>query len=250
MELAGLRALVTGAGSPTGIGFAIAKQLQQSGAEVALTSLSERVLERGKELNCFATHGDLTHESEAKRVVAEVIDHLGGLDVLVNNAGMTSVVDSASAESNSVSELSLENWHRSLKRNLDSAFLATKFALPSLRKSENGRIIFIASTTGPLQAMARDAAYASSKAALVGLTRSLAVDEAPITVNAIAPGWIATDSQTPHEALQGKATLLSRSGKPEEIASAVLWLASPSSAFTTGQLIVIDGGNSIREERA
>lgn len=250
MELAGLRALITGAGSPTGIGFAIAAQLKQAGVEVALTSLSDRVLDRGKELNSFATRGDLTIESDADRVVSETAQELGGIDILVNNAGMTSVVDPASAESNSVSELSLDQWHHSLKRNLDSAFLTTKFALPYLRRSNNGRIIFIASTTGPLQAMARDAAYASSKAALVGLTRSLAVDEAPITVNAIAPGWIATESQTPHEAAQGKATLLGRSGRPEEIASAVLWLASPQAAFTTGQLIVIDGGNSIREERA
>lgn len=250
MELSGLTALITGAGSKNGIGFSIAEALKTVGAEVVLTSRSERVLERGKEIRALALAADLTQENEVQSLISQATTHLGRLDILVNNAGMTSITDPATNETNSVSDLTFEDWQKSLSRNLSSAFLTTKYALPYLRKSSNGRIIFIASTSGPLQATANDAAYATSKAALVGLTRALAIDEAPITVNAIAPGWIATESQTPHEAHQGRATLLGRSGTPEEVASAVTWLASPKAAFTTGQMIVIDGGNSILEERA
>lgn len=250
MELQGLRALVTGAGAPGGIGFAVAKQLATHGAAVAITSLSDRVIERGREINVFAKTADLTRESEVIELIDDTVAALGGLDILINNAGMTSVTSPATNEVGAVAHLTLEDWHKSLNRNLDTAFLTTKYALPHLRKSPSGRIIFVTSTTGPIQAMAGDAGYATAKAALIGLTRSLAIDEAPITVNAVAPGWIATDSQTEHEAHQGKVTPLGRSGKPDEVASAVRWLASPLAGFTTGQIIVIDGGNAISEERA
>jgi 3-oxoacyl-[acyl-carrier protein] reductase len=109
----------------------------------------------------------------------------------------------------------------------------------------------VSSVTGPRMAMKHQPGYAAAKAAVVGLMRSLALDEArhQITCNAILPGWIATDTQLADEASQGLRTPLGRSGTPAEIAATALWLASKESAYLTGQEIVIDGGNSIAEER-
>lgn len=164
---------------------------------------------------------------------------------------MTSVANPAGRESASLEDMSIESWRASIARNLDSLFYLTKAALPHIRKSEAGRIINITSVTGPVMAMRNEIGYASAKAAVTGFTRALALDEAGrgITVNAIAPGWIATDSQSEHEREQGLKSPMRRSGKPEEIASAILWLASKEASYITGQTIVMDGGNSIAEER-
>jgi 3-oxoacyl-[acyl-carrier protein] reductase len=184
-------------------------------------------------------------------VVATALEYLGGIDVLVNNAGMTSVAQGAGDESSGIDQMSSEAWRSALARNLDSVFLVSKAALPSLRQSPAGRIINITSLTGPVMAMRHEVAYAAAKAGISGLTRALALDEAAngITVNAIAPGWIATDSQSSHEREQGLKVPMKRSGRPEEIASAIAWLASVDAGYITGQTIVIDGGNSIAEER-
>ena len=110
----------------------------------------------------------------------------------------------------------------------------------------------VSSVTGGLMAMANQPVYAAAKAAMIGLMRSISLDEAKygVTCNAILPGWIETDTQSSHEKLQGLKTPLGRNGKPEEIASLVGWLASNDSGYMTGQTLVIDGGNSISEERA
>lgn len=110
----------------------------------------------------------------------------------------------------------------------------------------------IGSVTGPVMAMRSQPAYAAAKAALVGLTRSIAVDEAKfnITCNAVLPGWIATDTQSSHERSQGLRTPLGRNGTTDEVASLVGWLATEGSGYLTGQAIVVDGGNSIAEERS
>ena len=250
-DLTGKRFLVTGTGSAHGIGFASARALQSLGAEVFLTSLSDRVHERATELNSVGATADLTNEQDVAELIVTVVKSLGGLDGVVNNAGMTSVVDSSQGEFASIDDTSLTIWRKSFARHLDSAFLVTKEALPHLRKNPWGRIVMVSSATGPLMAIRNDVAYASAKAAMIGLVRGLALDEASnaITVNAIAPGWVATESQTPSEALHSAATPLGRAGTPDEMASAVAWLCTPGAAYVTGQMIVIDGANSLPEQR-
>ncbi len=248
-SLTGKCALVSGAGAPGGIGFAIAKSLRDLGAEVIITSTTERIYDRASDLGVTGFIADLTKESECLELIARV----GALDILVNNAGMTSQNDPLGAdEASDLTSVTLEAWQRGMKRNLDTAFNLTKCALPSLRKSKSGRIVMVSSVTGGLMAMSNQPVYASAKAAMLGLMRSLALDEAKygVTCNAVLPGWIETDTQSAHEKLQGTKTPLGRNGRPEEIASLVGWIASENSGYMTGQAIVVDGGNSIREERA
>lgn len=250
--------LITGAGALRGIGFSAARAFADAGDRIFLTGHSDRVLDRAQELvlafpkvDFHAIAGDLTDPSFSKRLIEEVISRYGGLDVLVNNAGMTSRTQPAGEESAGLSDISREAWRAALSRNLDSLFYLTKEALPHLRQSAAGRIINVTSVTGAVMAMRNEVAYAAAKAGITGFTRSLALDEAmhQITVNAIAPGWIATDSQSDHERAQGLKTPMERSGRPEEIASAIFWLASEGAGYITGQTLVIDGGNSIAEER-
>lgn len=251
-DLTGKRFLVTGTGSAQGIGFATARALHQFGASLFLTSFSPRVHDRASELNVFGSPADLTNPAKVSVLIASAVEKLGGLDGIVNNAGMTSVVDGAVDEFSSIDHISLATWRQSFARNLESAFLVTQAALPYLRKQSGGRIVMVSSTTGTISVIRNSVAYASSKAALTGLVRALAIDEAAngITVNAVAPGWISTQSQSETESLHGLATPMGRSGTPDEVASAIAWLCSPGAAFATGQIIVIDGGNSLPEERA
>ncbi|MGI8434557.1 MAG: SDR family NAD(P)-dependent oxidoreductase [Nocardioidaceae bacterium] len=248
-------AIVTGAGSATGIGFASAVLLGQLGASVMLGATSDRVEERVDELraqgvDAACTLGDLTAEDAADDLVQAAVDRWGRVDILVNNAGMVSTSD-PDFESGTVGDLSLETWRSSMRRNVDSAFLVSRAALPRMLDEGWGRIVMVTSVTGPVMAMKADVAYASSKAAMVGLMRALAVDSAPrgVTVNAVAPGWIATGSQTDSEVGQGRVTPVGRSGTPQEVAGAIAWLCSLGASYTTGQCLLVDGGNSIAEER-
>lgn len=248
-SLAGNRALISGAGAPGGIGVAIAKVLKDLGAEVFITSTTERIHERARELGVTGLIADLTRERDSLRAIASI----ERLDILVNNAGMTSVNSPLGTdEASDLTNITGEAWQRGMQRNLETAFNLTKAALPILRKSDNGRIIMVSSVTGGLMAMANQPVYAAAKAAMIGLMRSISLDEAKygVTCNAILPGWIETDTQSSHEKLQGLKTPLGRNGKPKEIASLVGWLASNDAGYMTGQTLVIDGGNSISEERA
>ncbi|MFM7212656.1 MAG: SDR family NAD(P)-dependent oxidoreductase [Actinomycetota bacterium] len=256
-DLTGRVALITGAGSQTGIGFASARLLAALGAAVELAATSERVHARAQELidegmRARGVTADLTDHLAAQGLVEGATAHWGRIDIVVNNAGMTSVSASGSPESGTALDLSPDAWRASLARNLDSAFFVARAAIPGMRKHGWGRIVNVASVTGPTMGMRGEAAYAAAKAGMVGLTRSLAVDFASdgITANAVAPGWIATASQTDHERRQGVRTPLGRSATPEEVGAAVAWLCTPGAAYTTGQCIVVDGGNSIAEERA
>jgi 3-oxoacyl-[acyl-carrier protein] reductase len=256
-SLEGRTALITGAGSPTGIGFASARILAELGARVMVTSTTDRIYERVDELaqaglEAYGVFGDLTDESTVQRITAAAVAALGAVDILVNNAGMTSVSRPGSEEADVATELPYARWRAAIERNLDTAFLMSRAVLPHMRARRWGRIISVASVSGPVMAMRHEPAYAAAKAGLVGLTRALALDHAAdgITVNAVAPGWIATGSQTSNEQAEGFVTPVGRSAAPDEVASAIAWLATPGAAYTTGQCIVIDGGNSIAEERS
>lgn len=248
-------AIVTGAGSPTGIGFASARMLGMAGATLALVSTTDRIHQRAAELEKEGIHArgyiaDLTRPDVVQFIVDDIRRIHGRLDICVNNAGMT-VVGEKPFES-AVDEIPLEEWHLSLERNLTTCFLVTRAVLPLMRARKYGRIINVTSTSGPVQASVGDAAYHAAKAGMWGFTRAVAVETAVdgITVNAIAPGWIATGSQLESEAAAGLLTPMKRSGTPEEVAHAIHFLAVPQASYITGQLIVVDGGNSVPEDRA
>jgi 3-oxoacyl-[acyl-carrier protein] reductase len=248
-QLAGKTALISGAGAQGGIGYAIAKAVKDAGATVFITSTTKRIYDRAKELGATGFVADLTQLDQCQKLISQI----SSLDILINNAGMISLnLPLSNNEAVDLVNVTSVAWQQGIARNLDTAFNLTKSALPLLRKSNQGRIIMISSVTGAAMAMANQPVYAAAKAALIGLTKSLALDEAryQITANAILPGWIKTDTQSDHEAKQGLKTPLKRSGTPDEIASLALYLSSNSASYLTGQAIIVDGGNAIVEERA
>ncbi len=256
LDLSGRLVVVTGVGAKNSIGYATAQALGELGASLFVTSHSDRCTERAEELRhagytATSFSADLTVEADIEKLVNE-IRKVGRVYALINNAGMSSIAQpmDTTGESNSLENSTKESFEFSITRNLTSAFLLTKKLLPDLRESK-GRVVNITSVTGPLMAMKNEAGYAAAKAGLMGLTRSIALDEAPhgITANAIAPGWIATDNLTVLEQEQGPKIPLARSASPEEVGRMAAFLASPAASYITGQLIVVDGGNSIAEER-
>jgi 3-oxoacyl-[acyl-carrier protein] reductase len=252
-RFAGRVALVTGAGSATGIGFAAARLLGREGARLAITSTTDRIHDRLAELAAIgisgsAHVGDLTRAGVAARIVGEALAAHERIDILVNAAGMIAVGEPDSDLS--LLDMTEDEWDRVIARNLRTAFSMTKAALPALlAASPGGRLVFVSSVTGPLVSNPRSSGYAAAKAGLTGLARSLAVEygRRGLTVNCVLPGWIASGSQLPAEVVAGANTPVGRSGTVDEVAEAIGFLVSPGASYITGQTLVVDGGNVVQE---
>jgi 3-oxoacyl-[acyl-carrier protein] reductase len=246
-RLEGRVALVTGAGSPDGIGYATARRLRSLGATVAIVSTTRRIHERAGELGVTGFVADLTLEAEVGALADAIADQLGPVEIVVNNAGLAS---KASPEVlRPVAQLTYDEWKAEIDRNLSTAFLVSRAFITGMAEQGWGRIVNLAATAGPVNALPAEAGYAAAKAGVVGLTRALAMELVAdgITVNAVAPGIIHTGASTLVELKQGFATPIGRPGTPEEVAAAISFLCSPAASYITGQMLVVDGGNSVAE---
>ncbi len=232
-------ALVTG--GRMGIGLAIARRLRDDGARVFTA-------QRGQDTEFEAIEADFADPDCPAKVIDTVAARAGRLDILVNNAGF---MQEARAE-----DMSLADWNRMIAINLTAPFLLTKAALPHLRATR-GAIVNIGSIEG-IGCNPHHAAYSATKAGLHGLTRAIAVDHGAegIRCNAVAPGWIDTDLAEAYidsfpdpaafRANIARLHPVGRTGKPEDVAALVAWLASDEAGFVAGQVFTIDGGRMVK----
>lgn len=243
-------AFITGAGS--GIGRAVALAFADAGADVALASIdadelaqtARLVEERGRLAHAITC--DVTSSSDIAAAISATVDKLGRLDIAVNNAGIEQ-------PPTPLDETTEDDWNRLIAVNLSGVFLSMKYEIPAIRSSGGGSIVNISSGAG-VMGIRGQAAYAATKHAVIGLTKSSALEYAAdgIQINAVCPGIIETPMMdrfsggTP----EGRARVIAqepigRMGQPAEIASAVLWLCSDLGGFTIGHALVVDGGQTI-----
>ncbi|MFT8361692.1 MAG: 3-oxoacyl-[acyl-carrier-protein] reductase [Sporolactobacillus sp.] len=244
MTLKGQVALVTGASR--GIGRAIAIELAEAGASIVVNYAGNRA--RAEETaaairalgqEAWVCQGDVSREEDVAAVCQGALDHFGHIDILINNAGIT--------RDGLLMRMKAEDWDAVLNTNLKGVFLMTKAVLRPMMRQKKGRIINIASVVG-IAGNAGQANYSAAKAGVIGLTKTTAREVASrgITVNAIAPGFIATDmSDKLSEEIKEKMKAdipLGRLGEPKDVAKAACFLASEAAAYITGQTLSVDGG--------
>ena len=250
MQLTGKIAIIAGASS--GIGYATARLFAKEGARLIvgarrrpqLDALVAEIESDGG--RAVAVAGDVTDEAYARALVEGAVEHFGGLDVAFNKAGTIGTLGP-------VPDMSVANWKQTLDTNLTNAFLAAKHQIPAMLARGGGSLIFTSTFVGTTAGIPGTAAYAASKAGLVGLAKVLAAELGPqgIRVNAILPGG--TDTPMAREMNNTAESIafvrglhaLKRMATPDEIARSVLYLASDASSFTTGTALLVDGGVSI-----
>jgi len=243
-RLAGKVALITGAGG--GLGLAMAQAMAAEGAAVALADISGAQDTAAASIGeqAIALHADVTQEDDVRAMIDAAVERFGRLDVLCNNAGID-------GDLVPLAEMTVENFDRVIAVNLRSVFLGLRYGIPALLAAGGGSVINMASVAA-ISGMPRGAAYAASKSGITGITRTAAVENAAagVRVNAILPAVIQTpmadavgaDDPTLKGAIA--ATPAGRLGRPDEVASLAVYLASDESTFITGASLTVDGGYS------
>lgn len=244
MKFKGKTVLITGSGR--GIGKATAMAFAHEGADVVVNYIQDKIAAektvaeiRALGVNAVAIQADVSKEGDVRKMIDETVTQFGSIDILVNNAGIVFDIP--------ILDKTVEEWERTLGVNLIGTFLCIKYSVPHMKGKAGASIVNISSTNGLDSLSPESADYDTSKAGVISLTKNFSQSLAPdIRVNAIAPGWIDTDinKDLPKEYVKSETEkiALKRWGRPEEIAKAVLFLASDDASFVTGSTLVVDGG--------